>query len=122
MDIEKVVKQLKVKYPGKNIFLDDKDGYQEIICEVDPTSDHPDFSTAVVVVGKGRAHFHKYTKEIYEVIRGRLCVYLKGEKNMLKKGEKIKIPLNTLHYPEGDETWFYTYSTPGWTPEDHILV
>lgn len=67
-------------------------------------------------------HYHKVNTEIYEVIKGKLIVYLAGKIFVLKKGEKIKVPPYTIHQTIGSETWFYIYSDPGWKLEDHILV
>lgn len=56
------------------------------------------------------------------MIKGELTLFIDGKKIVLKEGEKITIQPNTIHSAESNEAWFYTYSSPGWTPEDHILV
>ncbi len=44
------------------------------------------------------------------------------KKHIIKEGGRIEIKPGTRHYALGNETWVNVYSTPGWTPEDHILV
>ncbi|KKQ42469.1 MAG: hypothetical protein US60_C0017G0019 [Microgenomates group bacterium GW2011_GWC1_37_8] len=122
MNVQKVVEELKRKYPGKNIVVDNEDGYQEIICEIEPTNDHPKRSIALVVVGEIRPHMHKTTTEIYEVFKGKLRMFIDGKTHVLGMGQRIEIKPGHVHYGDGEEVWFKTYSTPGWTPEDHILV
>lgn len=121
MNTDKILKKLKRKYPGKNIIFNPRDNPTEIVCEIDPTSEHPEKSLAMAVVGKSLPHYHKKTTEIYEVIKGKLTVYKNGKKFLLKEKDKMTIELNVTHYVEGDETWFLTYSKPGWTLKDHIL-
>jgi mannose-6-phosphate isomerase-like protein (cupin superfamily) len=122
LDEAKVVSELKDKYSGKKIILNPQENPTEIIVEIEPTQDHPEKSLALAVVGKSMPHFHKKTTEIYEVVKGKLNLYIKNTKHTLNEGEKMTIKPNTVHYAEGDETWFFTHSSPGWTFEDHILV
>lgn len=121
MNLKKVIEDLKTEYPGKEIILDPPENATEIIVEIEPTKDHPEKSLAMAVVGKSKPHYHKKTTEIYEVTRGELNLYIDGKKHVLKEGENMTIEPNTVHYAEGDETWFLTHSKPGWTFEDHIL-
>jgi len=122
MNYKKVVTELKKKYPGKKIFVDDNDGGQEIICEIEPTKDNPQKSVALAVVGRSKKHYHKKTTEIYEVVKGKMNLYIEDQKYVMKKGDKQQIKPGKVHWVEGNEAWFLTYSSPGWTPEDHILV
>jgi len=121
LGINRVISKLKDKYPGKKIIKNPPDNPTEIICEIEPTSDHPEKSLAVAVVGRSPLHYHKHTTEIYEAIRGKLTLYKNGKKHKLNKGDKITIKPGEVHYVEGKETWFKTYSSPGWTFKDHIL-
>lgn len=122
MDKTKIIKELKEKHPGKNIILDPPKDPSEIICEIDPTSKHPEKSVALAIVGKSKPHYHKKSTEIYEAVKGVLSVYKNGKKYILKEKQKITIEPNVIHYAEGDDAWFLTHSSPGWTFEDHILV
>lgn len=122
MDKAKIIKELKEKYPSKRIILNPPENPNEIICEIDPASEHPQKSAALAIVGKSKPHYHKKSKEIYEVVKGTLFVYKNGKRYTLKEKEKITIEPNIIHYAEGDEVWFLTYSKPGWTFKDHIVV
>ncbi len=122
MDVNKVVKELKAKYPGKEIIFNDPKNPTEIIVEIEPSKDHPERSLALAVVGKSKPHYHKTSTEIYEVIKGELLLTIAGKKHILKTGEKMTIKPNSIHSAEGQETWFLTHSTPGWTVKDHIII
>ena|SRR3989338_1318585 len=122
MNIQNIIKELKQKYPGKKIILNPQDNSTEIICELSPSSDHPEKSIALAIVGSSKPHYHKYTTEIYEARKGILTVYVNGKKHVLNEGEKITIEKDTIHYVKGDDAWFLIHSSPGWTFEDHILV
>ncbi len=122
MNRTKIIEDLKKEYPGKKIILDPPNNPSEIICEINPTADHPEKSIALAVVGKSKPHYHKKSTEVYEAVKGTLIVYKEGKKYILKKGEKLTIEPRIVHHAEGDETWFLTYSEPGWTYEDHILI
>lgn len=76
----------------------------------------------MVIVGKAKPHYHKKSTEIYEVVKGALTVYKDGKKYILKEKEKITIEPNIVHYAEGDDVWFLTHSSPGWTFKDHTVV
>lgn len=118
MDIKKVIDDLRSQYPNKKIFVTNEGEYQEIVCEIEPSSITPARSVAVAVVGKNKAHMHKVTTETYRVISGELTLYIDGIRYDLKEDEEITIEPGKLHQAEGNEAWFYVYSTPGWTPDD----
>jgi len=122
MNSKKIIKELQNKYPDKEVILDPPENPTEIICELEPTSDHTERSIALAIVGISKRHYHKKSTEIYEAVKGILTVYKGGKKFVLHEGEKITIEPNIIHYVEGDEAWFLTYSKPGWTFEDHIVV
>ena len=101
MNIQNIIKELKQKYPGKKIILNPQDNSTEIICELSPSSDHPEKSIALAIVGSSKPHYHKYTTEIYEARKGILTVYVNGKKHVLNEGEKITIEKDTIHYVKG---------------------
>lgn len=121
MNVGKVVEKLQEKYPGKKIIKNDEDNTTEILCEVDPSSDHHQYSLAIAVIDKSAPHTHKKSKETYKVTKGKLALYINGKKHELSEGEKLVIKPGQTHWAEGDETWIECYSEPGWTFEDHIL-
>jgi len=88
MNTQKIIKELQQKYPGKKIILNPQDNPTEIICEISPTSDHPEKSIALAIVGSSKPHYHKNTTEIYEAQNGMLTVYVNGKKYMLKVEKK----------------------------------
>ncbi len=118
MDIQKVIEDIKTKYPGKKIVVTEEGEYQEVVCEIEPSSINPQRSVAVAVVGKSKPHSHKKTAEVYEVIKGELTLYIEGKKHVLREDEAFEIMPGAVHSAEGNEVWFYVYSTPGWTPDD----
>lgn len=122
MNINKVISQLKRKYPGKKIIITDRTNPGEIICETEPTEAHSDWSEAIAVIDFTRLHYHQRLTETYEVLRGKLDITVNGKLQHLRTGEKITIPPLTKHHAEGHNTWIRVSSKPGWTPEDHILI
>ena len=122
MNTKRVIKQLKKKYPGKKIIVNTPDDPTEIICEIEATQDHPDYSLAIAVIGRIRPHYHKKLTETYKVMKGDLKHYMDGKLTLVKEGEIVKISPGVIHWAEGVEVWFEVFSKPGWTPEDHILV
>lgn len=121
MNVKTLIDQLEKQYPGKAIICLPKDNPTEILCEIDPSSLHPDYSVAISVIDKSSAHVHKITVEEYEVLKGSLTLYKDDKKYNLKEGESITIQPNEVHYAIGDETWIKATSHPGWTAGDHLL-
>lgn len=121
MNTNKVLDELKKKYPGKKIIKNNKDNPTEILCEVDPSIDHPNYSLVVAVIGKSLPHTHKKSKETYKIIKGKLSLFIDNVKYELKEGEKMTISPGQTHWAEGNETWIECDSEPGWTFDDHVL-
>jgi len=119
---ERIVETLRKKYPGKAIT--ERPGFfpAEFLCEVDPSSDHSDYSLAVAVIDESAPHVHHKTTETYTIIEGTLVVYKNGKSFRMTEGEKLVIKPGEVHWAKGHETWIECYSEPGWTIEDHILV
>lgn len=124
MNIDKVLAELRDKYPDRAVIQDPPGTAApgEVIVELEPTSNHPDRSLALAVVGRSRPHYHKRSTEVYEAVRGELTVYLDSKKTILKPGESLTIEPGVVHSAEGEEAWFLTHSTPGWTFDDHVLA
>jgi mutator protein MutT len=124
MNVQKVIKQLKDRYPDKAI-IQNKNALgevTEIICETEPTFDHPDWSDSVVVLDKSPKHLHLEITEHYKVIKGELDVFVNDEKVALQEGETIELDPGKVHYAIGNETWLGCRSEPGWIPGDYKLV
>ena len=122
MNAKKVITELSQKYPGKKIIKLPEDNPTEILCEIDPATNHPKKSVAISIIDKSEPHYHKKATETYKVIKGNLSVVIDGQKNKLEAGDSLSIKPRDIHYAIGDETWVEVYSEPGWVPEDHILV
>jgi mannose-6-phosphate isomerase-like protein (cupin superfamily) len=122
MKKDDVISQLRALYPDKNLVCNPSDDPTEILCEIEPTSAHPEYSEAIAVVDSIAPHVHEITQETYTVISGTLEVYLNGEKQVVTEGESIVIMPGVVHYAKGNATWFSVRSQPGWTLEDHYLV
>ncbi|MBU2592638.1 cupin domain-containing protein [Patescibacteria group bacterium] len=121
MDSKKVIDELKRKYPGKKIIKNGEDNPSEILCEVDPSTNHPEYSLAVAVIDKSLPHSHKKTTETYKVTKGKLALFIDNKRHELKEGEELIIKPGWVHWAKGNEIWVECYSEPGWTFEDHIL-
>lgn len=122
MNKSRVIEELQKRYPGKKIMCLPPDNPSEVICEVESSTEHSGYSNAVAIIDHSAPHFHKKSTEIYTVTRGQVALFLNGKKNVLTQGQKCTIPPWTIHWVEADEAWVETYSTPGWTPADHILL
>lgn len=122
MNTEKIIKELLQRYPGKKIIKNDEENPTEILCEVDPAENGLDAGMAIAVIDKSKRHYHKKSREIYEVIRGKLIINKDGQDLHLKETERLTIEPGEIHFAVGNETWVKVYSEPGWAPEDHILV
>lgn len=121
MNSSRIVKELKEKYPGKNIVLLPQENPTEIICEIEPTSKHPEYSKAIAVIEKSDPHFHKKSTEKYTILKGKLKITKNGKEYRISEGETFLIKPMDVHFAEGDSVWAEVISTPGWTLQDHIL-
>lgn len=121
MNAQEVVDSLRKKYPGKNIVTNDQSHPTQITCEIEPTSDHPEYSIAIVVADDVPAHHHKNSTELFEILEGEIDITVDGTKIHLFTEEKISIHPRSVHSITGNSSWIKISSYPGWTPEDHIL-
>jgi mannose-6-phosphate isomerase-like protein (cupin superfamily) len=121
MQVQRIIKELKRKYPNKNIVQNkDKRGrVTEIVCEV---IQEPDYSFAIAVIDYSRPHYHKKLTETYKVIKGTLVVKRQYKEYLLKPGGTVTLKPYEVHSNKGDETWVEVISHPGWNSKDHILV
>ncbi len=120
MKINEVIDELRKSYPQKTILLNDKHNLTEILCEVEPTSRHPEYSIAVAVIDKTEPHHHKVTTEIYEVVRGELDLNVNGKVYHLAEGQSFTVQPGEIHSATGAETWVKVTSKPGWVHKDHV--
>jgi len=119
MHITDVISELKKKYPGKKILMNNRNNVTEILCEIDPASAHASHSTVISVIDKTDKHFHEITTETYKVLKGTLTLIIEDKKVILNEGESQVILPNQKHEAIGDETWVRCTSKPGWKHQDH---
>lgn len=121
MNIPGVIEELKKKYPGKRILLNNRLNCTEILCEIEPTADHPAYSEVVSIIDKTDLHHHTSTKEVYKVVKGVLSLVIDGRQFVLNEGQSLTIEPGQTHQATGDETWVKVNSKPGWKKSDHKL-
>jgi len=124
MNATNVIQKLKKDYPGKTIIenKNEKGVTTEIICEIEPTQEHPEYSLAIAIIDSSTLHYHRRITEIYKVIKGNLTVFKKNKEFTLKNGEDLNIKPGEIHSTKGNETWIECYSEPGWMIEDYINI
>jgi quercetin dioxygenase-like cupin family protein len=122
LNTKKIIATFTNMYPGRVIVKNPERNPTEILCEVEPTSKHPDYSVAIAVINKSQPHSHKIVPEIYTVIRGKLTLHVNEESIELNRGESHTVEPGSVHWAEGDETWIECLARPGWTPDDHFIV
>ena len=90
MNVKRVLEELKRKYSNKKIIQnkDESGGITEIICEIEPTTEHPEYSVAIAVIDKIQPHYHEETTEVYEIIKGKLRVFKDGNEFILEAGRE----------------------------------
>lgn len=121
MNKQLVLKKLKKLYPNKTIVCLPKNNPTEILCELEPSGKHTEYSLVVSVIDKSVEHYHLMTTEHYKVIKGELDLFVDGVKHHLAEGDEFVLKPKQRHYAIGSETWVECYSTPGWTAGDHFL-
>ena len=119
---DRILKQLRAKYGGKNAF--DLDGRgTHFVCETEPTKDHSEYDRAVEVIISSKPHKHLKTTQYYTILSGTLELHVGKELIILHSGDKYVVRPGIVHWAiSKDECWVEIYSKPGWTKEDHILV
>lgn len=121
MNVTSIINQLESRYPEKTIIKNSEENATEILCEIEPAKNHPEYSLAVAVIDKNLPHYHKKSTEIYRVIQGELTLHVEGKIMRMSEGKKHTILPYQIHWAEGNETWIEVFSKPGWTIEDHIV-
>lgn len=122
MDKERVIESLSARFPGRKIVRLPEDKPTEIICEIEPTEDHPDYSVAVAVIDQSEPHLHNDSTETYKILGGEVTLFLGVAPVKLRAGDVFQIPPGTVHWATGNSSVVRVRSDPGWRPSDHILV
>ena len=116
----KIIEELSRKFPDSNIVCNPSVKPTEIICEVEPTSAHPEYSTDFAVIDESAPHYHLAAQEIYEVEWGWLSLFINGKEIVLAAGDSIVVRPGVIHSAKGVIAHAYIYSTPGKTPQDYF--
>lgn len=117
MDSEQLISNLKTFYPGKDIVTN---GKTELICEIDPTRDHPDYSVALAIIDQSLPHYHLQSTEIYEVMEGELKLAVDEKVIILRTGDRYVIEPGHIHSAQGNATTVRVISRPGWNIDDQF--
>lgn len=122
MTVEEILKHFNETYPGKNVVALPADNTTEIICEVEPSSEHPAHNKAIAAIRKSEPHYHKDAVETYSVLEGELHLHVDDQEHILRPGDQFIIHPPQVHYATGDFTLVEVDSEPGWTADGHYLV
>lgn len=122
MTEQEVLAYFAEKYPGKNIVKLPEENPQEIICEIDPTANHPGYNVAIAAIKQSVPHHHDHAVEMYEVIKGALVLTVDEDTVHLSEGDTFTVFPPQVHSAKGDFTLVKVRSEPGWTAEDHVLT
>lgn len=115
MDVDKTRAELLKAYPGSRVKV--ADDQREMVAEI-----RPEF--AVAVIERSLPHFHLKTREVYQVLRGALCVACAGKGYVLQMGQTIAIEPGQIHSASavGEPVWIEVESEPPWTADDHFVL
>jgi len=119
---DEIIARLKREYPGKSIVLNPEVNPTEILCEIEPSSKHSEYSEAIAYINSSSPHRHLKATETYKVESGRLTLYLDGVSKTVSEGQSAVIKPKVIHWADGDWAKVWVRSEPGWTFEDHLQV
>ena len=122
MTEKEIINYFQEQYPGKNVVKLPSDKPTEIICELEPSSEHPEHSIAIAAISLSKPHYHRRTTELYELISGKLTLAVNDKSIELNPGDTYTVSPQQIHSAKGDFTLVKVTSRPGWTPDDHVLV
>ncbi len=124
MTLQDVYDYFAKHFPDAQLTKIPEDDPSEIICEIDPTSNHADYSIALAAISSSQAHKHILATEEYEVIHGAILLKIGDKIETLYEREKATIPPNTIHSATGVEDFAMVKVTsqPGWSPHDHLVM
>ena len=97
MNSEELINKLNKEFPGRAVIPNDKTAPTEIICEVEPSTEHADYSLAIAYIKKSEPHRHIKAVETYEVEDEKLDLFLDGIKKTLNVGQSYIINPGVIH-------------------------
>lgn len=117
-----IIHKLQQQYPGKAVIDLNGDG-KHMVCEIEPTSDHPEYDRAIEVIIASKPHKHNYTKQIYTILTWHLDLYVDQDQIFLSPWDTHTIDPWQVHRASSeDQCIVEIHSTPWRTPDDHIPV
>lgn len=124
MNAAEVITYFSSEYPGKNVVTLPPQDPAEIICEIEPATDHPEYSVAIAAIQESLPHVHRKSTEQYEALQGTIQLVIEDRPITLHTGDTYVVEPGQVHYAKSDEEFSLAKVTsrPGWTPEDHVLV
>ena len=124
MTLQEVLDYFEKNYPNAVVIKLPEDNPLELLCEIDPTENHPNYSTALSAISASKPHYHAVGTEEYEVLHGTILISVDGQIRTMYEREKITIPPGKVHSATSTDGYALVKVTsqPGWTEEDHILA
>lgn len=124
MDASETTAYFASQYPDKNVVKLPADDPTEIICEVMPTVDHPEYSVAIAAIRESAPHVHHVSTEQYEALQGTTQLVVEDRPITLHEGEAYTVEPGQVHYAKSNEGFSLVKVTsqPGWTLGDHTLI
>ena len=124
MTLQQVLDYFEKNYPNANVHKQPESNPLELICEIDPTEGHPNYSVAISAISASVPHKHNVGVEEYEVLSGTILLSVDGTIKTLYEREKATINPGQVHSATSTEGYALVKVTsqPGWTQADHILT
>ncbi len=124
MTLEETLHYFQTNYPDAKLVKIPEDNPLEIICEIEPTQNHPNYSIALAAISISQPHKHFHSTEEYEVIHGAILLKVDEKIQTLYEHEKETILPGRVHSASSVEDFALVKVTsqPGWTQADHILI
>lgn len=98
MNVDSIKQELQKEYGNKAVFLNEMNGsVTEMICELEPTSEHSDYSKAIAIIDKSVPHYHRLTTEKYKIVKGKLTLHLSRQEIELQENDEYTISPSTIH-------------------------
>jgi GrpB-like predicted nucleotidyltransferase (UPF0157 family) len=122
MDVERIARQLRDAFPHGTLLRPTDANANELIYELEPGAEHPEYSKAVAVIERIPGHFSRRSTLRFTVLRGTLKLFPHGELRVLNVGDTCEIEPYVFFWAEADEACVEVFGTPAWTVQDRRFV
>lgn len=124
MTLQEALNYFERRHPGASLIEIPEHSTSEVMCMIDPTEQHPNYSMAISAVSASQPHKHARSTVEYEVVEGAVLVDIEGRITTLYPREKITIQPGQVHSVSGIEDYslIKIVCQPGWQRDDHIFV